>query len=285
MEVGSRGRIWRVVEHPRTGLIVAILLAAAGFFSTDVLRYVLLAVAVILILRSCWEWEQIQRHVSFRFASPIVRKEPIPKVVAAPTALGVLDFEQYVKKTSATSSALMARMNKEMDSNNPRLLKSAEKIKKAAGASVERRQRVARGTAKIIRKHARRFGRLQARYSVEMQAFLTNSRALLQAGLPDAAFRSVTTATPLMREASMAARTAVSSYRDSARATRSLNMSQAVNGASEDLIVVLDRVVRDIDNVVDYCNWVDGQAAARQSAGPMPQSPGGTSASDLRTDQ
>jgi hypothetical protein len=52
-------------------------------------------------------------------------------------------------------------------------------------------------------------------------------------------------------------------FQDSVRETRALNLSQAINGASDDLIAALGRISEDADTLLTYCEWV-AQENARQ---------------------
>lgn len=220
-----------------------------------------LLAAIVLVFPIAWQWDPIKKRIPFDFQSPIVRRNPIPRISAPPVAPGRLDFELYQKKASEASVKLLGKMSKEMGKNTTKVTRRARKIQSVANAAIERRHHAAIVAARVFRRHARRLSRIEARYRIESGAFLTNSRRMIEAGMSDEVFVAVVTSTAELRNGAVGSRTGTSGYRDAAQGTRDLNLSQALNGASDDLVAVLGRVMEDSEAVIAYCDWVAETAA------------------------
>jgi hypothetical protein len=255
--VSSRSALWRFVEHPRTNLIAGLIVGGIGLVAPKgVAAYLLWFVAGFLVLRSVWEAQWFQRRFPYRFQAPMVRKEPVVRVAPPPAAMGNLDFSLYMQRSSQTIAGLLGKMSKEMQRNTGEVGRNTARIVRAnASGSIERQHRAAAKTAAGLSGHAKRLGRLEAEYRLQVESFVTNSQALI--GAIDAPeLPGVAANTTEFRASIESGKAGTSSYRDSVQTTRQLNMSQAVNGASENLMAVLGRVMEDADTLIAYCDWV-----------------------------
>jgi hypothetical protein len=208
-------------------------------------------------------WRQIRERIPFDLQSPIVRR--YPKIVPPPPALGRLDFELYMVQASDALTRVLNDMSRELTKNSARVSKATARVQRAAGKPIQRRHRVVADSAQVIRKHARRLVRFEANYRSHAGAMVTNSRGLIENMSPGEDFAPVASSTAMLRTSTVESRASTAGYRDASQGTRSLNMSQALNGASEELIAVLDRVLEDADMFIAYCDWVAQQAVNRQS--------------------
>ena len=272
------------IRHPRWKVrsAAALYFMAGGlllsaFLAVRWMPLLFLAIAICGVsIWTLWEWPRVQRHIPFQFVwPPVTWKELGPRVPPIPVALGKLDFEKYQKDASAAAVSIMTKIGKEIQTTDPKLTKQGTKIAGSVGKSVERRLRVSRGVARTLNRHAKKMGKLEAKYRVEIEAFVENSRELIEAGAADPDFPSVIAAIAQMRQAVVGGRTATTSYRNAIQVTRSICISQAVNGASEALIAVLDRLNADVDRVITYCDWA-AQFAANQSSSPPALPPVGS---------
>lgn len=107
----------------------------------------------------------------------------------------------------------------------------------------------------MIAKHARRLERLEHDYRSQLTEQLAHARGIVER-VPSGGRGALGPAVAAWRGAAAGSRQSTVGYRDSVRGTRQQSASQVVNGACDDLLVVLDRVVEDTDKIVSYCDWV-----------------------------
>lgn len=157
---------WKVVNHPRTNLIAGLALTGVGLVSPEVAAYVLWSAAGVLVVRSAWEWEQLQNRITFKFQVPIVRKAPRPKVAPPPVQLGRVDFELYAQRASNAANRILGQMGKEMERGGNDAQKQGERLQKLGpNAPVERRHRALGESAKVLHQHAQRLARARGAIS------------------------------------------------------------------------------------------------------------------------
>jgi len=96
-----------------------------------------------------------------------------------------------------------------------------------------------------------------------MESFLANSRRLIETAAPGDSIQPLAEATVGMRAAVEGNRESMLGFQQATQTNRSLNMSQAVNGACDELIDVVSRLVEIADNVLAYCDWVAEIAAGQ----------------------
>lgn len=243
-------------KHPRvkSALAIACWVAAVGLFvwgfvPLTLLRWlgVCLAVLVVLALIAL----VLSRYFDFR--SPLVRRAVEPSRL--PAAMGRVDFELYSHQASEGLARVLSAMGKEMERNTARITKAAPRIAKAASSSVERRHKLLAKTAAGISNHAHRMEVFEAEYRSQIQTFVTHSKHYVES-LDASELPQLTQSTLEFRASAESSKAGTSSYRESIQGTRNLNLSQAVNGAAEDLFRVLDHIIGDTDKILAYCDWV-----------------------------
>ena len=168
-------------------------------------------------------------------------------------------------QASDAATRLLAKMAKEMNDSSAKVTKSATRLEKMSGQSVQRRIRALTASSRVIHKHAQRMAKLEARYRLEIEAMLGNSRRMIETAPPDDDIELLASSTAEMRESAVTSRAAMAGYQDTTQANRAMNISQDVNGACDELVAVLSRVIEVSDNVISYCDWVAGVAAGQQS--------------------
>jgi hypothetical protein len=190
-----------------------------------------------------------------------VRTNATPKVKPTPVALGALDFELYMTEASDRAAKLLGKITK-LNTRNARLLtKRGPKVEAAAKKNTRERRRVVAQTARSNQRYALRVGRIEAKYRAEIEAFIANSRGVVENASGDLSGMAATTAE--LRASTAESRDAFTGYRDAVLAQRAMNLSQALNGAAEASAAVVERLIEDDGKMIEYCDWVAQYVAGR----------------------
>jgi len=261
--VASDSRFWALVQHPRTNLIVAVLMGGSAHFAPEVVSYVLFSVAGLLIVRSGWEWTPIRRHIPIEFQSPIVLTGHIPQVAPPPAQAGLLDFELYATSSMAAATRTLSRLGAKMQRGAVRMGIWTAELQRTANRSIGIRHKVLVRIGRKIGKYAAGLGKLETRYREQTNRYVDNARQWASHPANQGNLILLQPAIDGMRTATTGSRTATAGYLDSVRTVRSQNVSQAINAGNDVLISVLGRIIEDLDIVLAYCDWFDQLASGQ----------------------
>jgi hypothetical protein len=237
--------------------ILTTALFALGFFKSFL--WALSGVCFLILL---WSFKSHPRVALIlakspvRLRSPIVRVSRSPRIVPIPPELGRLDFELRFSKASNEVMALLGKMGDEMTAHNPRLLAATAKIKKSANESVAVRQKVMNSAARVVEKHARRMGALESKYRSNVQEMTVNSKRWIEAVEPNEDLSELKQAVAGFLVITEESRDSTAEYQAAAMRNRAQSISQTMNGAWDELIRVLGRIIEDATMMVDFGNWV-----------------------------
>ena len=258
-------KFWAFVQHPRTNLIAAIIVAALGLIAPRDVGYLLLVVAALLVIRSAWEWQPVRDRVPVDFQSPVVRRDRVPKPKPVRAELGKVDFELRMQNAAKDVLRIMGEMTKEMGKIPPKITKQTANLVQVQGAPVEKRLRVLSKGGKVISGHAHRLADLEAAYRRSVNEQVTNSKKIIEGADPGDDFDEMAEGTAGLRATIVENKRSMTNYKTAIQGLRSQNMSQSMNGACDELLAVLDRVNEDNDTWLDYCDWVAAVAAERSA--------------------
>jgi hypothetical protein len=242
-----------VLEHPRTALIVGLVLAGAGivapFLAPIVWAAAIWGVALLLILGSVVKWSGLLDRLPFELRSPLVKKRgrtPKPQPPVAPR--GLWDYRRDADRAAALVNKTMEEMSVEMGRQTKRSTAHAKRMGTAAkgSVSVERAYELAAKAAADINKHAAAMERLEANHRSASNAMAQNFSAWL-AGTPAGTdLSSWMTALRQIAQASRAGCASTDGYRQSVVALRRQNINQPLNQACERLSDVLGKIIENI---------------------------------------
>lgn len=232
--------------------------------------WIVFALAVIGYIGAIRSHPWVARNLPPWVSAPILPK--IPYVVAiyrrdAPTVslpppaeLGYLDFERIVMEAIVAIGNSFESMNTEMEKQGHRLERFTARIVKSQNSGVEVRLRTMNASAKSVHKHAIRLGRCERSIREEVSAYSTNLPKWLEV-LPEAALAVmkdvVIQGNAGMRESTKASLNGTNVYRESVSTIRDQRISREANIATDELIVVLERVTEDSNELLTLCKWVD----------------------------
>jgi hypothetical protein len=241
-------------------------MTAAGILSRDIAAYALFAVAFLLALRSAWQFEPIRSHIPYDFQSPIVRRRRTVRPRRIPAELGQVDYELHLMRSTKGAVRFLGKIAKEMTRNAANVRQQTERIPELKDKSVQTRHSAYARMGRLFRKHARRLARAEARYRVENEAVVSNMQKLLETAVPGQDFERAVEATAALRKSTLANKTSITDYKNAIQVLRNQSVSQAVNGACDELLMVLDRMIENTDTVITYADWVAELSASRQIA-------------------
>lgn len=256
MDRKRRSRLAGVADHPRTSLLLALLLSVGASLTTSVLfRAVVTGAVVLLLANSLWQWDRFQafrQRTPFRLQSPVVRRNPKP-AQAPITDYGVLDFAVFWERSMADATRVITKMASAAGKYSAGVGKQTERIQRIQGADLETRHRTLTRSAEPIAKQAAVLEQLERQYRVHTESIDHNGRLWLSATSEDLhGFAPSVVALKANIEVSTES---TRNWRSSVQGTRSMNIHQAINSATDRLLAVLDRIIEDNNMYLAYCDW------------------------------
>jgi Zn-dependent M32 family carboxypeptidase len=255
---------------------VAILAVWAGTRDPLTLLYLAFAAFVIVaiafeVLQQPWGRRWIP-HFPFDFRITMARKDAQPKPPPVAVERGFLDYEMDAMRGINAANKLLGLIAKELARNTRDTTTSAARLSALKGAPVEKRVRGAKKAADALSAHANRLGRLEMEYRAACHQMTSNFLHWIETAPEGNDFETFDRNLVELAEITKASRASTLAYRNSVHESRQLRVSQDVNGATDRVIAVVDKLVQDVESITKYC--VDAHAAiGRRAASRQPATP------------
>ncbi|HXA42399.1 MAG TPA: hypothetical protein VNV65_05725 [Candidatus Solibacter sp.] len=257
---GAR-RLWAVIEHPRTNVALALVLTGIGIYSPHTVALILWGLALLLALRSAYEWEPIRSRipieVEVRRRRQIVK--PLPVVVEG----GWLDYELAMMAALSTIIQLLDRVTRETGKNTNRTVRHAQQVVAAKDAPVARRHRVATKAARDFERYASRLDRFEQDYREATHQASENYVNLVETAPTGTPWPVISDGLSRLVESTKSASSSTRAQRQSATDLRQARVSQALNQAMDHQVAALTKIIEDMDAFAFSCEQVISQIARR----------------------
>jgi hypothetical protein len=209
---------------------------------------------VLEVVQSRW----FRTRLPFDVRSPFTPKagKPIrPKPVPAVVELGFLDHEQNMKNAGALVTTNLAKVGDELLRGGKVMEARAPKITASAALSVEERLRATKKAAGEFEEHAKRLERAEIAVHANRVKLVDSLLGLIRT-LPLQAtydWPALSKSLLTMVDASAVGKASTLAYRQATARSRSIAVSQEVNRSLDHVIAVLDRVLEDIEAILQCC--------------------------------
>jgi hypothetical protein len=257
--VGLALTLAAVYEHFRkkeTAQATGVLLAALGLFAWAGLQGPIYYVAVIVaaaILIPWLIWGRRPRRAWAAFVAwlpfTIQRKRRQEVVTGPPGERGLWDFRRDGDRAMELMTALLLEMTASMEGHSKKLGRHGRRMDRQSrrNPSVERAYKLSERSASDIERHAVTMDSLETRYREATADMIQNFKDWL-GGQPSGTDLTVwKTALRAMGVGAKEGVTGTKAYKKAVQGLRAQNTSQPINRATDHLVVVLDRIIKDMD--------------------------------------
>lgn len=243
-------KFWAIIEHPRTNILAALVLAGIGILAPHFIAYMLWAVALLLALRSALEWEPVRTRIPFELTLSIRRRRS--RGPALPTAeRGSLDFELDVTRALQRVSRITGKMIREAARTTKESTANSYRFLAVRNSGIYKRHKVATSAASGLDGSARRLERLEGDYRATIRMIGENYLKLISAA-PNP-MDGLAPGLENMAELTRREKASHVEMREAVADHRKLGISQGYNRACDHLMAVLDNLVEDFDEFAGFC--------------------------------
>lgn len=190
---------------------------------------------------------------------PRPRREPKAKPVVAP--LGFVEYEEALNGAGARLNQTMELLGKEAVAQTGRMAPIVAQWVKVAGGPSNDRRRVLRRMGGVIAVHAKILKGLEKDFRESVDLFIEMATAMTGFITPEDDKSVMLAGASQLHKGMSETKAAHTEYLEAVKTQRAQRLSQATNGAYDDLLKVLEKIIEDSGRLVDFCESIPNLVA------------------------